>query len=296
MADEALPKSRRQQKEELSGPRNDDYIPPPRESNLKRKREEAEHDPKLKEYLDVMQPRSKTTLWANEEAQVPHAGAPAPAVQSAEDVEFPAAESDDEYQVLSKKPKTARSTPPVEPQPVVDTSMVDSGDAEITNAENINEEKGDDTSPVDQGPVSDADWLRSRTNRVLDLVEDDDDDDGPSAQTAVAANVPAPQQAAQVDEQPETSNTPAEPVVNTAPSEEDKIRQTGRLYLRNLSYLVTEEDLRGHFSKYGPLDEVRRYWLFLFLPVAMMNNQIGTTDALHMRSTWESILVDVSLI
>ena len=38
--------------------------------------------------------------------------------------------------------------------------------------------------------------------------------------------------------------------------EEDKIREHGRLYLRNLHFGVKEEDLREHFAKYSSLEEV----------------------------------------
>ncbi|KAF2638359.1 RNA-binding domain-containing protein [Massarina eburnea CBS 473.64] len=249
IADKDLPQSRRQLKEESSKPRHDDWIPPPKDNNLKRKREEVQSDPKLKEYLDVMQPRSKTNVWANEEASIDHGIAPA--VQAAEGLEIAAGESDDEYQVIAKKTKTTECKPSVELQPVVDTPMAEaSGDDEKADE---NEIEGLKEAPLDeQGPVSDADWLRSRTNRVLDLVEDDDD--GPPPKSA-ETHVQATQVASQADEQPVVSHR-AIVEVDDVLSEEDKIRDTGRLYLRNLSYGLTEEDLREQFSKHGSLDEV----------------------------------------
>ena len=66
IADEQLPKSRRQIREEKAAPKSDDYFPPPREEHLlKRKREEAEQDPKLKEFLEIYQPPSKTNIWTD---------------------------------------------------------------------------------------------------------------------------------------------------------------------------------------------------------------------------------------
>jgi multiple RNA-binding domain-containing protein 1 len=119
-----------------------------------------------------------------------------------------------------------------------------------------------DTATPDQAPVTDDDWLRSRTNRVLDLVEDDD---------VPAAHVSAPQIPAAekrdsplaIEQQPEPTQPADTPVVDAAPSEEDKIRETGRLYLRNLHFEVAEEDIRNHFSKYGSLDEVSLHSHFL---------------------------------
>ena len=37
---------------------------------------------------------------------------------------------------------------------------------------------------------------------------------------------------------------------------EESIGETGRLFIRNLPYIATEEDLQKLFNKYGPLAEV----------------------------------------
>ncbi|XP_023933162.1 probable RNA-binding protein 19, partial [Lingula anatina] len=39
-------------------------------------------------------------------------------------------------------------------------------------------------------------------------------------------------------------------------NDDETIAESGRLYVRNLSYLCTEEDLEKHFGKFGPLAEV----------------------------------------
>jgi multiple RNA-binding domain-containing protein 1 len=276
IADELLPKSRRQQKVEKSAPQSDDFFPPPKDSVLKRKREEvqAEHDPKLKEFLEVYQPPSKNNIWSNGESQLAEAIAPAedvmPEVVDAGD------ESDNDYQVIAKKPKTSEAPRDVvannEPALEVDgtakppTATVDTGDA----MEDIQE-----TAPAEQGPVSDADWLRSRTNRVLDLVEDDEE-----PKTAVLPSKPVAQTrvAPEVTEERPASAQVVE-TVDAAPSEEDKIRETGRLYLRNLHFEVAENEIRDHFSKYGSLEEVRLKLSHCHTLRFRMNVKIGTTDA-----------------
>ncbi|KAJ1825508.1 Multiple RNA-binding domain-containing protein 1, partial [Coemansia sp. RSA 2599] len=45
---------------------------------------------------------------------------------------------------------------------------------------------------------------------------------------------------------------PTDSIANTI----EQIRETGRLFIRNLSYLTTEDDLRSAFEKFGPLSEV----------------------------------------
>jgi multiple RNA-binding domain-containing protein 1 len=266
---------------------NDEYRPPPRQENeLKRKRDEAEQDPKLKEFLEVYQPPSKTKIWANGESHVDEANATA-GDHAVPEVAVPDEESDDEYQVISKKPKVAAeptatsapAQPPPAEEPILEpvAAVVDTGEV----MEDVQE-----APAAEQGPVSDIDWLRSRTNRVLELVEDDE---VPAASAPPSqAPAPAPQplmdaedSAEMVEAQPEPPQPTAEQPKDAAPDEEDKIRETGRLYLRNLHYEVTEDAIREQFSKHGALEEVSIHILSFSPPKphAMMISEIGTTDA-----------------
>ncbi|KAH3974857.1 hypothetical protein HBI26_208720 [Parastagonospora nodorum] len=259
IADKELPKSRRQQRLEKSAPQNDEYIAPLQENALKRKREQAEleQDPKLKEFLQVYQAPSKTNIWTNGDTQ------PDVAVASGEEivpaVVVPEDESDDDYQVIAKKPKTAVDNATFVEANVASKPTVEAKSVESTK--DVSAQLDEDMEGVEPsgGPVTDDDWLRSRTNRVLDLVEDDE--------------LPAPTDRSQVSEapqkrQPEVIEQPdeAEAVEEQAPEadhtkvpssdEVEKIRETGRLYLRNLHFEVTEDELRQHFAKYGSLEEV----------------------------------------
>lgn len=287
ISDKELPKPRWQQKAERIVPKNDEFIPLREENVLKRKREEAEQDPKLKEFLEAYVPPSKTNMWADADAAI--GSAPVAADEPREDVVVPADDSDDDYQVIAKKVKTVEEPRDVSlaraptPEPISTHKDADDG------ADKSDVMEGVQDAPVaEQGPVTDDDWLRSRTNRVLDLVEDDE---MPSA--AAPAPVLAPELPVSKRDLPEPAveqrkaSPPAETQVDpAAPSEEDKIRETGRLYLRNLHFDVTEDDLRTHFSKYGSLEEVRLYNISFCFTRSMMNIKIGTTDALHLRLTW----------
>lgn len=176
-------------------------------------------------------------------------------------IDAPEDESEDEYQVIAKKPRTADDA--VKP---VGVAVAGEPPAADGNAGNTGDQPAEDMDGVEQtadaeaGPVSDVDWLRSRTNRVLDLVQDDE---GPvtaapshQEQTAPARQASpevAPQQVPRQDE-PEPEEVNPEDVPTSA--EVEKIRETGRLYVRNLHFEVTEEELREHFAKYGALQEV----------------------------------------
>jgi multiple RNA-binding domain-containing protein 1 len=210
-----------------------------------------------------MQPPSKLKGWANEETQL-DSSVPL-AVQPVEVVVAPEEESDDEYQVLAKKSQTPAQKASAEPKaaPIMTTGLPEEqeGDTDALNET----EAAPDTATLEQGPVSDADWLRSRTNRVLDLVEDDEP---PSRDVAMIDADKAevvedtPNEVEQPHHSVRESEAEAEVEADTIPSEEDKIRETGRLFLRNLHYDVTEDDLREHFSAYGAIDEVRLFLTF----------------------------------
>jgi multiple RNA-binding domain-containing protein 1 len=271
IADKELPKSRRQLKAEKSEPRTDEWRPPPRQENeLKRKRDEAEQDPKLKEFLEVYQPPSKNSIWANGDGQLGEATVAA-VEETVPEVAVPEDESDGEYQVIaSKKLKTA-------PEPTATDAMVmipteEPSKEQAPERPDTDEVMEDTQEPpvAEQRVVSDADWLRSRTNRVLELVEDDE---------VPPATAPAPQaarsQAAHAERVEVVRAAPEQPippvqeeeVVDAAQAEEDKIRHTGRLFLRNLAFDVTEDELKSKFSTHGELEEVSTFLFFRDSPM-----------------------------
>jgi multiple RNA-binding domain-containing protein 1 len=273
ISDKELPKSRRQQRIEKSVPAHDEYIAPLQESALKRKRDqdEQEQDPKLKEFLQVYQAPSKTNIWTNGDS---HFGGPVAAAESTAEaavvpVPVPEDESEDDYQVITKKPRTASEAPkaPASSEPIAGAASTEMGADEALPQEDAVDH--DDGPPSqDRGVVSDIDWLRSRTNRVLDLVQDDEQ---PSLE------MPEPEPAPQLGRatSPSAAGQPVEavqPSVQQAeidPSTEmDKIRETGRLYLRNLHFDVTEDEIREHFSKFGRLEEVCAIAFHFFTPLA----------------------------
>lgn len=135
-----------------------------------------------------------------------------------------------------------------------------------------------------QAPKTDDEWLRSRTNRLLDLVHDDEPID------AVTKVVPSIQ-----DEYPlEPSGSESDrhrqsqkPLGDynshkPAPSDSgddydddraavDRIKRTSRLFIRNLPYTATEDDLRQYFEKCGDIEEVRLLLLSVIARLSLMN-------------------------
>ena len=162
-------------------------------------------------------------------------------------------------------------------------------------------------------PASDVDWLRSRTNRLLGLLDDDEAAvtlhptfdakkvDKPISIHASPASKPEEALIAEqtIPEDPDYEK--GESIVESTASL-GKISNTARLFIRNLSYSVSEEDLRVYFEPFGSLDEVcvriliREECLPPLANQVTMNIQIGTTYAPHLMIPWKSILVDISII
>lgn len=229
------------------------------ESGASRKRKRGvldESDPKLKEYLDVMRPGQKTSsslegIRGNpaEEKDVEMAVVPL------ED------ESDNEYEEIPAQKKKRLHQD-------VDSTIPSAPAAEIPvpDLEPAPEDVPKTSQPAD---ATDDDWLRSRTNRLLDLVDPDD----PTAMTTAvtrpsqqgaAPTGPSPSGDINMDSDSAEVEEPREPSAEAA--EDDamgQIRRTARLFVRNLPFKATETELREHFAKYGEVEEVSVHFIFL---------------------------------
>lgn len=213
----------------------------------KRKRDDVdESDPKLKEYLNVMRPGQATSSRLE--------GIQDQTLQD-EDVEMPPlpveAESDDEYEEIPAR-KGKRQKEDAQDETMSDAAVevpVESQEPTPAEAATIAPRNTDAT---------DDDWLRSRTNRLLDLVDPDD-------AVAMAAK---PTSTAPRLEEPASEHPPADAADEAvdlavleveSPDADDateQIRQTARVFVRNLPFKATEAELRQHFEKYGVVDEV----------------------------------------
>lgn len=259
---------------------------------------EATSKPKLQEFLSAMAPSSKSKTWAND---VLAAGEPTPVENVPEDE----APSDDEYQTLNKKRKraedveepdkspetssTKKETPIDLARPGIDSShneeidTVGDKDAEVVVVEDASA-----AAPIP--PTTDSDWLRSKTSRLLGLVEEDELDKEDIPQSTWQ------DYSSDSEVKPKTKSIPKidQPTMNDAASQTDDEQDgtqapvppmysdTGRLFLRNLSYTTSETDLETEFAKYGLIEEVCSQ--FISPPPRYDERQIGTADSQLMRT------------
>ncbi|KIW90086.1 uncharacterized protein Z519_09517 [Cladophialophora bantiana CBS 173.52] len=115
-------------------------------------------------------------------------------------------------------------------------------------------EQGPEEDIVQEAPRSDADWLRGKTSRTLDLFEeakDVKDRSGHPGDSGIGHNAAEPVEEVQTKEDEadaendENSDHPQKPSVPNA-----------RLFIRNLPFDTQEDDLRKIFARYGRISEI----------------------------------------
>lgn len=182
--------------------------------------------------------------------------------------------SDDEYeQIPTGREKQRRINPPATAtaQPAISQKPQHAEMNGVSGPQTSLPEKVNDsaeTKPTDLGdaglPATDDDWLRSRTNRLLDLVDPNDLEVTPvqvSFEGETRANGGPIYDKSHADESKLNDvamgeDVAEEPAEEPAEDSLDAIRKTSRLFIRNLSYSTTEDDLRASFEQFGHLEEV----------------------------------------
>lgn len=244
-------------------------------ASKKRKTDEPDSaDPKLREFLQVMGSAKESALADGIIAD--HDGA----AEEAPQVAVPEGESDDEYEQIPSRRDQQRKSEPLEKKPLAATYTTKAQEqaqgqqqqdktADDPQGETLPDRQDELEAPGEEKgaqAATDDDWLRSRTNRLLDLmdpedlpaVQADDEDGAPLKQDTRDNLEPAEAEAVAHD-------ATADDVANDEPGsrghgDEDTaeaIRRTSRLFVRNLAYGASEEDIRECFQKFGTVEEVR---------------------------------------
>ncbi|KAG0349230.1 hypothetical protein BG004_000454 [Podila humilis] len=222
---------------------------------------QAENDPKLKEYLEVMQPRAVTKTWANDDAvelnteKVGHGRENNRTKARAQVVALKNRKPGGEGLMVTQTKITFDDSDDELYDNLPTKAAEKDEDAEMADIE-MSEAPKEDTL-VNSNEVSDLDWLKSRMQKPAEEPKDEaskkeDNSMGDPASDSESAPAPPPPKIAQ--------EPPKRPVIISAEEEEEiaknLIADTGRLFVRNLPYTCTENDLRGLFEKFGPLSEV----------------------------------------
>ncbi|XP_050368139.1 multiple RNA-binding domain-containing protein 1 [Argentina anserina] len=183
----------------------------------RRSEEEEIDDPKLKEFLEVMQSRGKSKLWSN-----------------------------DTYvdAKIEKKREQMREVKEVKSAAATDVEVEE-------EAEDV--EKEESHNVAKDNVVSDMDYFKSRVKKDWSDSEssesDDEEEEEKGDEEAEVDEEEAGEEGVQEDEDGEVlaQSDPA----SVSKEEKDEMLDTSRLFVRNLPFSATEDELEEHFSKFG---------------------------------------------
>jgi len=257
---------------------------------LKRKRPEPIKDnAKLQEYLGLMTAPSKMKTWRDGEqpaADIPETAAP----QQISADQTPSEPIDNPAVLPRKKPTITTDSDEEVDRPAA---------AKVRRVAEPVPEDIENGQGNEQGPppgTSDMDWMRSRTSRLLGLVTDDVEDSDQEQDTKQPrANSPELEKGGASTKTSAEDDATVEVDQNSDPTDalpaDDKeevgadvatIRKTGRLFLRNLAYTITEDELREYLSAFPSLEGVSNlHTPTLHTHVKRMSVQIGTAYVTH---------------
>ena len=237
----------------------------PVKDTKKRKRDDG--NTKLQEFLDVMERPSKTKSWLNPEAL------------------------DTQVAILDDKEQARSALETVSRNEQRETGFKERKDPSQTDPSNLLVDAADSTALIpedEQSPenpmtapsahdfprlegvpqaASDDDWLRSRTSRLLGLLDEDEETlmlRKPALEED-SHNPTAPQQAPPTETAEAATQADLESVEHADKSLDTRTADpgdvtlfSGRLFIRNLAYSATAEELRDLFESHnsGVIEEV----------------------------------------
>lgn len=211
--------------------------------------EQASGSDKFEEYLHVMQPPSKSKIWSNEDLErqsdVAHSTLDTLQLNTFGD------RNNENYETIPKRFKSALRPHQdgevlnhSEENPTTATSNLPPSDV-IPEAPSILDQELPNTT--------DGDWLRSRTKNVVAV---DHTDDAMSLNASLETDVL--DQESITDHQVSKrivpdSNIQAEAATDSQSSTPAVSAEhaTARIFVRNLAYATTEDDLREYFTSHG---------------------------------------------
>ncbi|KAI5667360.1 hypothetical protein M9H77_17213 [Catharanthus roseus] len=219
-----------------------------KEKKKKNKKDNESDDPQLQEFLEVMQPRSKSKMWANDTLTA---------------ISTEQCKNDGDKQGRVKKDNKVSIQEEVELKGSIET-----------------EESHEASKPptvVHDEVVSDMDYFRSRVKKDWSETESEEDDDiddedqqegsdnygrnSPSKDNEdldtqnIAEDIQHDRVKDESAEESDDEEIQGEDMKSSEKEKEEDL-DNGRLFVRNLPYTTTEEELEEHFGKYGNISQV----------------------------------------
>ena len=212
---------------------------------------------KFDDFLSIMKPRSKGGKWSND-TNIPEVSIPLQEGNEKEKTPQPddndSSSDDEEYEDV--KPRFHRGG---------DDDESSSSDSDSSDDDDDKGEKVDGGKPE----MSDMDFLRSKvstSDRVTDPSKGKTDGgSGSSSSSSSSSDSDSSSSSDSEDDEPAPAKKPEKPAEKDekeatgkegTEDEAEKIEDSGRLFVRNIPFSTTEDDLRELFSAHGALTEV----------------------------------------
>ncbi|XP_031284877.1 multiple RNA-binding domain-containing protein 1 isoform X2 [Pistacia vera] len=200
-------------------------------------------DPQLQEFLQVMQPRIKSKMWANDTLIAPTVG------------------HNDNANVAKNKSLVNKEGK--------EKSVVLHDESNKTNVMSDSQAAEKLQNVAHDEVISDMDYFKSRVKKdwsdsesddsVDGEDDDDDDDDNDDGNSVEGEHDSLPKDAGQLDVEEERTNgeiIDPENLSSSLKDEQEESWESGRLFVRNLPYTASEDELKEHFNKFGNVSEV----------------------------------------
>ncbi|RWR88657.1 RNA recognition motif domain-containing protein [Cinnamomum micranthum f. kanehirae] len=257
----------------------------------------SNNDPQLQEFLQVMQPRSKSKLWANDTLEAIHADGSGKIVGNETDKR------------KGNKNQLAHGSSDKENEFVLQSSSSpqQNGLSETSAMKLLHD--------LDRGEmISDMDYFKSRVKKDWSDSEDDDEDlhnenqtgqedqmlDAREASATLAGDLPDKTEGNSLSEDPDCEKVDNGNSSSGLRDEEREALETNRLFVRNLPYTASEDDLMELFSKFGDVSQVhlvvdketRRSKGFAYVLYVLPGSAIRALEELD-RSSFQGRLLHV---
>ncbi|KAJ3693957.1 hypothetical protein LUZ60_009437 [Juncus effusus] len=234
------PWSRHSVKKEITPSKKETISPSKNKSKSKKGTEPSKSDgqdssdPKLQEFLHVMQPRAKSKIWENDIAGI----------------------SEQETETKEKKKKSVKKKKKSE------TSVEEITESQLEREDDRVEKKKDES-------VTDTDYFKSRVKKDWSDSEsgsesepESESESGSESESESKSESDGSKSDLESESELETEQKESEETKTAGsdeenPNDEKKLAlDTGRLFVRNLAYTTMEDELRELFEKYGDVSQV----------------------------------------
>lgn len=250
----------------LAGAKNSSLVGSKEErKNLKKGSEN--YDTKLQEFLEVMQPRMKSKLWANDTLITNTAGQNVnlgeKQIQKKEehnDKSFPVDVDLDEHETVERRLSDSHETK--KPHNLAHDEFISDMDyfkSRVKQKWSDSESSDDDNNDNDSDKNDDNDYKEDRSGSLKESIESQDARKVDPKGSNTTLKEVVPEEEVEEEEHSHDSDSGISKPGHLASSlkdEKEVVLETGRLFVRNLPYTANEEELEEHFSKFGDVSQV----------------------------------------